>query len=109
MSARASRALTAASDVKRDVKRKDHHQDQLEASLRRPWSRDAPLYSSIFRFDDQMFVTPHLYATPGNFINWPDKATVIPANRFPDVAATAARLFAEAATELASIRARRRL
>lgn len=28
--------------------------------------QDAPLYSSIFRFDDDMFVTPHLYATPGN-------------------------------------------
>lgn len=28
--------------------------------------QDAPLYNSIFRFDDQMFVTPHLYATPGH-------------------------------------------
>ncbi len=28
--------------------------------------QDAPLYSSVFRFDDEMFVTPHLYATPGN-------------------------------------------
>lgn len=27
----------------------------------------APLYNSIFRFDDEMFVTPHLYATPGHF------------------------------------------
>ena len=27
--------------------------------------QDAPLYNSIFRFDDQMFVTPHLYGTPG--------------------------------------------
>ena len=27
--------------------------------------QDAPLYNSIFRFDDEMFVTPHLYATPG--------------------------------------------
>ena len=27
--------------------------------------QDAPLYSSVFRFDDEMFVTPHLYATPG--------------------------------------------
>jgi transcriptional regulator with XRE-family HTH domain len=26
----------------------------------------APLYNSIFRFDDQMLVTPHLYATPGH-------------------------------------------
>lgn len=28
--------------------------------------QDAPLYSSVFRFDDEMFVTPHLFATPGN-------------------------------------------
>ncbi|MGL5830162.1 MAG: XRE family transcriptional regulator [Angustibacter sp.] len=27
--------------------------------------QDAPLYNSTFRFDDQMLVTPHLYATPG--------------------------------------------
>jgi len=26
----------------------------------------APLYSSLFRFDDEMFVTPHLYATAGS-------------------------------------------
>jgi hypothetical protein len=25
----------------------------------------APLYNSVFRFDDQMIVTPHLYGTPG--------------------------------------------
>lgn len=28
--------------------------------------QNAPLYSSVFRFDDEMLVTPHLYATPGN-------------------------------------------
>jgi hypothetical protein len=28
--------------------------------------QDVPLYNSIFRFDDQMLVTPHLYATPGS-------------------------------------------
>lgn len=28
--------------------------------------QDAPLYNSIFRFDDEMFVTTHLYATLGN-------------------------------------------
>lgn len=27
--------------------------------------QDAPLYNSIFRFDDQMLVTPHLYGMPG--------------------------------------------
>jgi hypothetical protein len=28
--------------------------------------QDVPLYNSVFRFDDQMLVTPHLYATPGS-------------------------------------------
>jgi hypothetical protein len=28
--------------------------------------QDVPLYNSVFRFDDQMFVTPMLYATPGH-------------------------------------------
>lgn len=28
--------------------------------------QDIPLYNSIFRFDDQMLTTPHLYATPGS-------------------------------------------
>ena len=28
--------------------------------------QNAPLYNSIFRFDDEMLVTPHLYATPGH-------------------------------------------
>ena len=28
--------------------------------------QDAPLYNSLFRFDDEMFVTPMLYATPGH-------------------------------------------
>lgn len=28
--------------------------------------QSAPLYNSIYRFDDEMFVTPHLYATPGH-------------------------------------------
>lgn len=27
--------------------------------------QDAPLYNSVFRFDDQMLVTPHLYGIPG--------------------------------------------
>ena len=27
--------------------------------------QDIPLYNSVFRFDNDMFVTPHLYATPG--------------------------------------------
>jgi hypothetical protein len=27
--------------------------------------QDAPLYNSVFRFDDEMAVTPHLYGTPG--------------------------------------------
>lgn len=28
--------------------------------------QEAPLYNSIFRFDEQMLVTPHLYAIPGH-------------------------------------------
>jgi len=28
--------------------------------------QSAPLYNSLFRFDDEMLVTPHLYATPGH-------------------------------------------
>lgn len=28
--------------------------------------QDVPLYNSVFRFDDEMLVTPHLYATPGH-------------------------------------------
>ena len=27
--------------------------------------QNAPMYSSVFRFDDDMLVTPHLFATPG--------------------------------------------
>jgi hypothetical protein len=29
-------------------------------------SHRAPLYNSLFRFDDEMLVTPHIYATPGS-------------------------------------------
>jgi hypothetical protein len=28
--------------------------------------QEIPLYNSVFRFDDQMLVTPHLYAVPGS-------------------------------------------
>jgi hypothetical protein len=28
--------------------------------------QDIPLYNSVFRFDDDMLMTPHLYATPGS-------------------------------------------
>ena len=35
--------------------------DGIEVGL-----QDAPLYNSIFQFDDQMLVTPHLFATPGH-------------------------------------------
>ena len=40
---------------------------------------------------------------------WPPQPTVIDPKRFPDTAATIARLFAEAATRLASIKAGKRL
>ena len=42
-------------------------------------------------------------------VRWPDKATVLHPRRFPDAAAVIARLFAEAHTVLASIKAGRRL
>jgi hypothetical protein len=41
-------------------------------------------------------------------ITWPAKPTVVHPHRFPDTAATLAKLFAEAATTLAGIKARRR-
>ena len=41
-------------------------------------------------------------------IVWPSKATVVNPRQFPDTAAMIARLFAEAATTLAGIRAKRR-
>jgi hypothetical protein len=42
-------------------------------------------------------------------IRWPGKATILHPRRFPDTAAMLPRLFAEAATTLASIKANRRL
>jgi hypothetical protein len=42
-------------------------------------------------------------------IVWPDALTIVNPKHFPDTAATVARLFAEAATTLASIKANRRL
>jgi hypothetical protein len=41
-------------------------------------------------------------------VRWPDKPTVLHPRRFPDAAATIARLFAEAHTALAAIKAGRR-
>ena len=42
-------------------------------------------------------------------VRWPAKPTVIHPRRFPDTAAVIAKLFAEAATALAAIKAGRRL
>jgi hypothetical protein len=42
-------------------------------------------------------------------VRWPSKPTVFHPHRFPDVAALVARLFADAATRLASIKRERRL
>jgi hypothetical protein len=42
-------------------------------------------------------------------VRWPDKPSVIPPRRFPDVAATIARLAADAHTAVAAIKAGRRL
>jgi hypothetical protein len=41
-------------------------------------------------------------------VRWPAKPTILHPRRFPDTAAVTARLFAEAATTLAAIRADRR-
>jgi hypothetical protein len=42
-------------------------------------------------------------------LRWPAKPTVCHPRRFPDTAAALVKMFAEAATALAQIRARRRL
>jgi hypothetical protein len=42
-------------------------------------------------------------------VQWPLQPTVLHPRRFPDAAATLARMFATASTELASIKFRRRL
>ena len=42
-------------------------------------------------------------------IKWPPQPTVVPTVRFPETAATIARLFATAATTLGGIKAHRRL
>ena len=42
-------------------------------------------------------------------VRWPNKATIIHPKRFPDAAAAIAKLFAEAHTKLAAIKAGRRL
>jgi hypothetical protein len=41
-------------------------------------------------------------------VRWPRKPTVLHPRRFPDTAATATKLFAEAATRLAAIKRERR-
>jgi hypothetical protein len=46
---------------------------------------------------------------PAVRITWPAAPTIVNPKQFPDTAATVARLFAEAATTLASIKANRRL
>jgi hypothetical protein len=42
-------------------------------------------------------------------VRWPAKPTILHPRRFPDTAAAMAKLFAEAATTLAAIKAGRRL
>jgi hypothetical protein len=41
-------------------------------------------------------------------VQWPRQTTALHPKRFPDTAATVAKLFAQAATELASIKSRRK-
>ena len=63
--------------------------------------QDAPLYSSVFRFDDQMFVTPHLFATPGNRAPLLHLRRLGPNGLFSRFAAHFEAIWATAATELA--------
>jgi hypothetical protein len=52
---------------------------------------------------------PSVYReAPLVLVTWPLKATMCDLQRFPEMAAVAARLFATAATELAAIKARRK-
>ncbi len=44
--------------------------------------QDLPLYNSVFRFDDQMLVTPHLHAAPGTSAPTPRMRRLGPAGLF---------------------------
>jgi hypothetical protein len=68
---------------------------------------------TVLAADDELtivLVEPEPADMPNSVvIHWPNMATVSDPQRFPEVAAMLTRLFAEAATKLASIKARRRL
>jgi hypothetical protein len=68
-----------------------------------------PLASAQINHDQLKVELVEADETPAVVIRWPLKATVCHPRPFPDIAATIARLFAEAATTLASIKANRRL
>lgn len=55
-------AITLVPRIQSTLEAFDPLLDCRNADLR---FQDAPLYNSIFRFDDQMLVTPHLYGMPG--------------------------------------------
>lgn len=56
-------AITIVARIESTLQWLEPLQDLGEIEVR---FQDAPLYSSIFRLDEQMLVTPHLYATPGH-------------------------------------------
>ena len=69
-----------------------------------------PLASSQINHDQlEIVLVEPLGLPPKVKISWPAAPTIVDPKRFPDVAAMLARLFAEAATTLASIKASRRL
>jgi hypothetical protein len=69
-----------------------------------------PLASSQINHDDLSVELVEPDGMPAKVrIVWPPQPTVVDPKRFPDTAATIARLFAEAATALASMKASRRL
>lgn len=55
-------AITLVARIQSSLEAFEQLQGCENADLR---FQDAPLYNSVFRFDDEMLVTPHLYATPG--------------------------------------------
>jgi hypothetical protein len=74
-------------------------------------SKVTPLASSQINAADTLAI--ELVEADGTpavvIIRWPVKATILHPRRFPETAAGIARLFAEAATMLARIKANRRL
>jgi len=83
--------------------------NRLEGAI--PMSKVTDLASSSINGHDTITVELfEAHETPAVvIIRWPSKPSVIHPHRLHDTAATLTRLFAEASTALASIKARRRL